>query len=579
MPRDDDFDLDNLSLDEDLNSLDSSSTADAYGVWVKAGPEEVPSEDALPPGDSFESVSPSGNLASGGFDEISLDDFVSFQEDDASLDGHDESPAVKPSELNSEQDVQEEFLDIDIDIEDEISDEELEILDKTQVKKPTTQDGTGAEEIDISEFTDFGEEVSSDEFLGTSPDEPASASAPTQELEPWELAAQAGPPPGSAEDWDIPDVDLSSLEADVTSVDEAPSEQGAPEEELETEGNFEEEIFEEENSSELSEFEKSFDEVLGSEEKDFNLDLPPQEPDMAAIHSLEQDLTSGIRPSGQTENLLMKIEQELSSIRSELSTLKSELTGLKIQEQESGEPSVAEGGKGFFSDDDDEVIALTGDELDNILFNADITEEIQEDAGEAPDMDLLEARTDVDLFSGTSLEEVPTQDADLPETALNAPLPGGDDEGLELEGLELESLDSSVSLPEFEAESPQLEDTDPQSFFDAPLESDSEETLEVPFDDDELELEASEEQEAVPVVSAPAEPPAAPATPEPEVRPSSPAPGKTELSDTLKTELRGVLAYMDKLLSSLPDEKIQEFAESEHFEVYKKLFEELGLVE
>jgi pilus assembly protein FimV len=36
---------------------------------------------------------------------------------------------------------------------------------------------------------------------------------------------------------------------------------------------------------------------------------------------------------------------------------------------------------------------------------------------------------------------------------------------------------------------------------------------------------------------------------------------------------------MDNLLDALPDEKIQEFAESEHFEVYKKLFEDLGLME
>lgn len=35
---------------------------------------------------------------------------------------------------------------------------------------------------------------------------------------------------------------------------------------------------------------------------------------------------------------------------------------------------------------------------------------------------------------------------------------------------------------------------------------------------------------------------------------------------------------MDKLLESLPDEKIREFAASEQFETYKKLFDELGLI-
>jgi hypothetical protein len=44
-----------------------------------------------------------------------------------------------------------------------------------------------------------------------------------------------------------------------------------------------------------------------------------------------------------------------------------------------------------------------------------------------------------------------------------------------------------------------------------------------------------------------------------------------------KQELRTVLSYMDILLESLPEEKIEEFARSEHFEPYKKLFKELGL--
>ncbi len=50
-----------------------------------------------------------------------------------------------------------------------------------------------------------------------------------------------------------------------------------------------------------------------------------------------------------------------------------------------------------------------------------------------------------------------------------------------------------------------------------------------------------------------------------------------DLPDDLKQEIRSVLSYMDQLLEALPDDKIEEFAQSEHFEVYKHLFEELGL--
>jgi hypothetical protein len=46
----------------------------------------------------------------------------------------------------------------------------------------------------------------------------------------------------------------------------------------------------------------------------------------------------------------------------------------------------------------------------------------------------------------------------------------------------------------------------------------------------------------------------------------------------MKGELKSVLAYMDHLLESLPEDKIEEFAKSEYFDTYKKIFKELGLV-
>jgi len=45
----------------------------------------------------------------------------------------------------------------------------------------------------------------------------------------------------------------------------------------------------------------------------------------------------------------------------------------------------------------------------------------------------------------------------------------------------------------------------------------------------------------------------------------------------LQRELKTVLTYMDKLLESLPDDKIEEFARSEYFDIYKKLFKDLGI--
>ena len=45
----------------------------------------------------------------------------------------------------------------------------------------------------------------------------------------------------------------------------------------------------------------------------------------------------------------------------------------------------------------------------------------------------------------------------------------------------------------------------------------------------------------------------------------------------MKQEIKSVLSYMDQLLENLPEDKITEFAQSEQFETYKKLFVELGL--
>ena len=58
---------------------------------------------------------------------------------------------------------------------------------------------------------------------------------------------------------------------------------------------------------------------------------------------------------------------------------------------------------------------------------------------------------------------------------------------------------------------------------------------------------------------------------------------ETEAQDTadenaeLKKDIKSVLLYMDQLLENLPEEKIVEFAKSDEFTTYKKLFSELGL--
>jgi hypothetical protein len=92
--------------------------------------------------------------------------------------------------------------------------------------------------------------------------------------------------------------------------------------------------------------------------------------------------------------LLMKIAEELSSIRTELSDLKREFSVIR-NEASSGEEQSDPQNHGFFDEEDDEKIALTGDELNNILNTADFTEEAGADATSelSSDFDTLDDKT------------------------------------------------------------------------------------------------------------------------------------------------------------------------------------------
>lgn len=72
--------------------------------------------------------------------------------------------------------------------------------------------------------------------------------------------------------------------------------------------------------------------------------------------------------------------------------------------------------------------------------------------------------------------------------------------------------------------------------------------------------------------------------PEPEADYKAPQPAPSASpppvagQDKLKSDVKSVLLYLDQLLASLPEEKIEEFAASEYYDTYKKLFDELGLL-
>ncbi len=176
---------------------------------------------------------------------------------------------------------------------------------------------------------------------------------------------------------------LESLEQQAASSQDT----ALTEEEEELLGSLEERSFAEPvEVDEVSELSLPAEEELGAlEPEGEQVDLPlSEEPArgerFAELSSLEEELNAG-KPAGAAgavprSQVLAKIEEELAAIRGELAALKGELVSLrKPGGGGAAKPAEGEREAGFFADDSDETIALTGDELDNILNTAEITEE------------------------------------------------------------------------------------------------------------------------------------------------------------------------------------------------------------
>jgi pilus assembly protein FimV len=149
-----------------------------------------------------------------------------------------------------------------------------------------------------------------------------------------------------------------------------------------------------------------------SQEEHFD-DLEALESELATVASAPRASSAG------SSEILSRIEDELRSIRTDLTQLRNELSGLRkggVAPAAEAPASAAEAQGGFFDEDEDETIALTGDELDNILNTADITEE----AAETPSAD-----------TESNLEEL-TSSSPLQEDILSYDTPSISDGNLEV---------------------------------------------------------------------------------------------------------------------------------------------------
>ena len=259
--------------------------------------------------------------------------------------------------------------------------------------------------------------------------------------------------------------DLSGLEDDLEELgkDNAFAEQGE-EEELSVEDLDVdlEELSEDnlEDTSDLDEFpEIGAEEALSLEmEPDTDIEVPLS--DSSIVEEHYEDLatvegvpsTPGQTPPKGSSDILEKIERDLNQIKTEIQSLKNELAGLGKAGVSAGKVDVApaaSGVEGFFERGEDETIALTGDELDNILNTADVTEEVELpeesvetlEVEELPDQEPAELAEELEMPGGAEEEIMELGSLDLEADEAPPEEISGDDSDFSLDELDLSGTD------------------------------------------------------------------------------------------------------------------------------------------
>ena len=538
------------------HSIDNKNELDSYGVWVKRAPESEPRKSES--GDNFN------------FD-VDLPDFSDI-----------DSPAPEQTQndtLAVEEVSIEDFLDNGFS-EPPVPDDTLETLAPTEEAVPDFF-GTEEAKIDSAQFsalTENGENT-------VLPELPESLDAA--------FAADDAAP--TAETAVTEDVDLSDFGVDF-SADEAPSD----------------------TPSSAS----AAPVRVQAPRADYTLTVSaddgahPSVQTNAVPDSFDEEakslMDSVSAPQPESNDLLRQIVEDLSGLKNEISALKTEFAELKSR---GGTPATEAQAGGFFSDlDEDETISLSGDELDNIMSSADflnneskvdaLAEETKaaEKSAEAVDLSVVPetpvAEKPAEEFSADNFF-TPESDA-IPELS---PEPDTVSEA-DLEELpeeaELEELpDAELDLPE-ELSIPKVDDilagTVPSEPVADVQNSPSQTELPDAATDDFFQADTTatddffkteSEQPAAPDDFFTADSVAAETSPaevaftdaeEPAAKADSASASKASgLPANLTEEIKSVLLYMDQLLEDLPEEKIVEFARSEQFATYKKLFAELGL--
>ncbi len=371
-----------------------------YGVWVKAGPDDV---DTLDPEDSTESTSGDSDVSSNLADaDFSLEEF-SLEEDDLGESQDDFS--IEEVRLDEESE------DFDADVFGELEKDSADggnalTPEEEELLAPLEAQDSPQPRIDIDDI-DFDADLSD---LDHTTDEPGEELDSAND----DISSLDTLPGGVSDNLSLDDITIDDEEELPELESEAFGDQEA---DLDTIGDLEDFSVSAEYESDLpheGKHEKETDHVFD--------DVGAVTDEMSSIETghgqddaMNEDTTTHLRT----------IESELSVIKSELFALRKELAGLrggKAKARAHGpdddlateEPDDADGG--FFDDDEDETIALTGDELDNILNTAEFTEEAPDPRhGAAAEFAESEA-SDAEAFDLETLDEPLDDQTDIEST-------------------------------------------------------------------------------------------------------------------------------------------------------------------
>jgi len=287
------------------------------------------------------------------------------------------------------------------------------------------------------------------------------------------------------------------------------------------------------------------------------------------------------KPSTQMTAIFDQIVGELSSLKTEIASLKSEFETLK-NNNAVAETAPQEENTGFFSDGEEDA----GSTDDIILPESSDSEETPAERS-LVNSDEIEPETELpeESILGSAETDVEIPDEDFSE---------GSDLSMDfanetLEEPALDEINIDMNEPEAEAELP--DEISVPKTDDILVESSSTDLMDsVTSQDDDLDVADSLDDVAEDSLDA-TEDYKAINTPEPTISETltdekldylaqsadTDMAEKETLPGDLKSEIKSVLSYMDQLLENLPEDKIAEFAKSEQFDTYKKLFKELGL--